>query len=117
MDKTLKRTQVSLCEYHRDFLKTAAEVATWRLRNDPLEDSPDPNTDVETRVSMAEVLRLIIDGTMWASAQGKGDLWNEPDPIEKNARTREIQHAFIDTMTWNESSEKTPVGEFPDSRS
>lgn len=124
----MKRTQISLEPRQHQFLNSVAHLASWRIQNDPFYDVQETG-----RVSMAEVVRFLIDSRIAYYTRPDEGLPDEAsgllrgaDPMGASAtgREQEIGHALVDTaqylkrggeLTGDGEPQEAP-GRVPDSR-
>lgn len=126
------RTQTSLRERQRQWLKLVADLATWRIQNDPAYEPEDTSS-----VSMAEVLRVTVDerikhecvtveGDTQVTEDFEIELGLDPDEYvffppnragETSGRIMEIWGAMKDVSIYGEQLERrNPMEEMPDTR-
>ena len=125
---SMKRTQISLEPRQHQFLNSVAHLANWRIQNNPFYDVQETG-----RVSMAEVVRFLIDSRIAyytrpdeGLSEKASDLLRGADPMGASAtgREQEIGHALVDTAQYlKRGGELTDDGEpqeapdrVPDSR-
>jgi hypothetical protein len=125
---SMKRTQISLEPRQHQFLNSVAHLASWRIQNDPFYDVQETG-----RVSMAEVVRFLIDS--WIAYYTRPDeglpdeasgLLAGTDPMGASAtgRQQEIGHALVDTAQYlerggeltDDGKPQEDPGRVPDSR-
>lgn len=129
----MKRTQISLEPRQHQFLNSVAHLASWRIQNDPFYDVQEPG-----RVSMAEVVRFLIDSRIAYYTRPDEGLPDEGlpdeasgllrgvDPMGASAtgRQQEIGHALVDTAQYlkrggeltDDGEPQEDPGRVPDSR-
>jgi hypothetical protein len=132
-DEEKARTQVILFERQRDWAKLVAQLATWRIQNDPVYGVEDTS-----RVSMAEVIRMVMDQKIWGLGRtyregvranqsndipdlGEGFFHpsGRPDSAQRldlGGRGKEIERAMEDVALYGEDGTETPMQEIPDNR-
>jgi hypothetical protein len=100
----MKRTQISLEPRQHRFLNSVAHLASWRIQNNPFYDVQETG-----RVSMAEVVRFLIESRIaYYTRPDEGlpdqasDLLRGTDPMGASAtgRQQEIGHALVDTAEY-----------------